>query len=485
MITRLSRLLRKNLIFGPSNNSPPPLFAHRREMATQKLIANFFKPVNKRVSGETQDTQVAKKPKIAEEKENAEEGNNAPGSPTRSSAPELNTCLSPEQKDRMQKNKLKAEIKQTSRKFGALHENIGTSWFSALKTEFSKPYFEKLSLFLDGERKRSTIFPPAEQVYSWTHHCELRDVKVVILGQDPYHGPRQAHGLCFSVQKGVPPPPSNRSQIGACLCVDRGLRRTEKTWRPRNIREITSPRYLGPQDFAIKTEFFLDVWAFSPIRPLLRHRAGSAMDTNVDWPSFDAYRRHREAPSYRGPLPKNRTPYLYVISEPLLSTPHQPRRRDSRYPDKRRARYRLPSRRFLLNMYKELESDIEGFERPSHGHLIGWAKQGVLLLNACLSVRAHNANSHKDQGWEKFTDSVIKAVSDRNKGVVFLLWGSYAQKKAAVVDKKKHHLLNTTHPSPLSAHRGFLGCKHFSKCNEILKKQGKKPIDWNYLPLEM
>lgn len=347
MSATLPRLLRKNLIFGPRNISPSPTFTQWREMATQKLIANFFKPVNKRVSGETQDTQVAKKPKISEGKENEKGKNNAPGSPTRSSAPDSNTCLSPEQKDRMQKNKLKAEIKQTSRKFGALHENIGTSWFSALKTEFSKPYFEKLSHFLDGERKKSTIFPPAEQVYSWTHHCELREVKVVILGQDPYHGPRQAHGLCFSVQKGVPPPPS------------------------------------------------------------------------------------------------------------------------------------------LLNMYKELESDIEGFQRPSHGHLIGWAKQGVLLLNACLTVCAHNANSHKDQGWEKFTDSVIKAVSDRNKGVVFLLWGSYAQKKAAVVDKKKHHLLNTTHPSPLSAHRGFLGCKHFSKCNEILKKEGKRPIDWTDLPLEM
>ncbi|XP_042872292.1 uracil-DNA glycosylase-like [Penaeus japonicus] len=347
MLRTLPRLLlRKSLIIGARNNPPRSSLAQEREMATQKLIANFFKPVNKRVTGERDDTQVAKKPKICNEKEN-EENANAPDSPTRSSVPVSNTCLSPEQKERMQKNKLKAEIKQASRKFVALHENIGPSWFTALKSEFSKPYFEKLSSFLEGERKRSTIFPPAEQVYSWTHNCELRDVKVVILGQDPYHGPRQAHGLCFSVQKGVPPPPS------------------------------------------------------------------------------------------------------------------------------------------LLNMYKELEADIEGFQRPSHGHLIGWAQQGVLLLNACLTVRAHNANSHKDQGWEKFTDAVIKAVSDRNKGVVFLLWGSYAQKKAAVVDKKKHHLLNTTHPSPLSAHRGFLGCKHFSKCNEILKKEGKKTIDWKYLPLEI
>ncbi|MPC37823.1 Uracil-DNA glycosylase [Portunus trituberculatus] len=133
-------------------------------------------------------------------------------------------------------------------------------------------------------------------------------------------------------------------------------------------------------------------------------------------------------------------------------------------------------------MYKELEADIPGFVRPSHGFLLGWAKQGVLLLNACLTVQAHQANSHKDKGWEKFTDAVIRTVSQRNRGVVFLLWGSYAQKKAAVVDKKQHHLLNAPHPSPLSAHRGFFGCHHFSKCNQLLQAAGKKPIDWSYLP---
>ncbi|XP_071537847.1 uracil-DNA glycosylase-like [Panulirus ornatus] len=191
--------------------------------------------------------------------------------------------------------------------------------FSPTFLQLLQPYFEKLSNFLEHERSKATIYPPEDQVFSWTRHCDLQDVKVVILGQDPYHGPRQAHGLCFSVQIGVQPPPS------------------------------------------------------------------------------------------------------------------------------------------LLNMYQELESDIPGFVRPSHGHLYGWAKQGVLLLNACLTVKAHKANSHKDQGWETFTDGVIKTVSERNKGVVFLLWGSYAQKKASVVDKRKHHLLNAPHPSPLSAHRGFFG----------------------------
>ncbi|XP_068217448.1 uracil-DNA glycosylase-like [Palaemon carinicauda] len=255
--------------------------------------------------------------------------------------------MSPDQKKRMSGNKLKAEIKLQSKRTPALDSNIGPSWYAALKQEFSKPYFEELSKFLVNKRSQATVYPPADQVFSWTHHTDLEDIKVVILGQDPYHGIGQAHGLCFSVQKGIAPPPS------------------------------------------------------------------------------------------------------------------------------------------LVNMYKELGNDIEGFSRPSHGHLIGWAKQGVLLLNACLTVTAHQANSHKDKGWEKFTDSVIMEISKRNHGVVFLLWGSYAQKKAAVVDKKKHHLLCSTHPSPLSAHRGFLGCKHFSKCNELLKKEGKKPIDWGYLPLEL
>ncbi|KAG0724137.1 Uracil-DNA glycosylase [Chionoecetes opilio] len=262
-------------------------------------------------------------------------------SPTRPQPPKGKQGLTPEQKSRMQDNKLKAEIKLQSKKTPALHGSIGHSWYQALKAEFQQPYFEKLSSFLATETQKGTIYPPADQVYSWTQLCGLRDVKVVILGQDPYHGPGQAHGLCFSVPVGTRPPPS------------------------------------------------------------------------------------------------------------------------------------------LLNMYKELETDIQGFVRPPHGLLIGWAKQGVLLLNACLTVQAHKANSHKDQGWEKFTDAVIKTVSQRNKGVVFLLWGSYAQKKAAV---KLHHLLHAPHPSPLSAHRGFFGCKHFSKCNQLLQDAGRKPIEWSYLP---
>ena len=222
--------------------------------------------------------------------------------------------------------------------------NVEESWNEVLKDEFTKPYFIQLSKFVNAERQKGTVYPPEDQVFSWTTFCKVDDVKVVILGQDPYHGPNQAHGLCFSVQKGVPPPPS------------------------------------------------------------------------------------------------------------------------------------------LVNIYKELEKDIDGFKHPGHGTLIGWSKQGVLLLNACMTVEEHKANSHKDRGWEKFTDSVISWLNKNRSGIVFMLWGNYAQKKGAYIDKKKHHILEAVHPSPLSAHRGFLGCKHFSQCNKLLEKDEKTAIDWTSLP---
>jgi len=221
---------------------------------------------------------------------------------------------------------------------------MGNSWRDALKSEFEKDYFKKLSRFLTEERKNKKIYPPENEVFSWTKLHNIRKTKVVIIGQDPYHGPRQAHGLCFSVCPGVTPPPS------------------------------------------------------------------------------------------------------------------------------------------LKNIYKELETDIEGFKTPEHGHLIGWSSQGVLLLNACLTVVASQANSHKARGWEKFTDAVIKWMNQNLDGVVFVLWGMYAQKKGANINKNKHCVLAGKHPSPLSAHGGFFGCKHFSKANEYLKKKGKKEIDWTYLP---
>jgi len=298
-------------------------------MVGQKPLTAFFKPLN---NGGVKRT-IAQALNIPDTLENKN-----PQQQDSESAP-----LTPDAKKRMLGNRLQAKIKLQHKSTPALHFSIGESWFEAIEPEFKKPYFEKLSEHIVNERSKNTVYPPEDQVWAWTHHIDIQKIKVVIIGQDPYHGPGQAHGLCFSVPKGIRPPPS------------------------------------------------------------------------------------------------------------------------------------------LVNIYKEMAQDIDGFQIPNHGNLTGWAKQGVLLLNACLTVRAHAANSHKDKGWELLTSSVIKWISDNSNGVVFLLWGSYAQKKAEVVNKKNHHLLYAPHPSPLSAHRGFLGCKHFSKCNELLLKQGNAVIDWSKL----
>jgi len=217
-----------------------------------------------------------------------------------------------------------------------LHE----SWLDPLRGEFAEPYMAELKRFLLGERERGKhIFPKGSNWFRALNLTPLEDVRVVILGQDPYHGPGQAHGLCFSVPDGVQPPPS------------------------------------------------------------------------------------------------------------------------------------------LVNIYKELESDL-GLARPRHGFLEAWAKQGVLLLNSVLTVEMGRAASHRDQGWERFTDRIIAEVNAKQEPVVFMLWGSYAQKKAAFVDRSRHLVLKAAHPSPLSAHSGFFGCRHFSKANEFLESRGLKPIDW-------
>ncbi|XP_067862160.1 uncharacterized protein [Heptranchias perlo] len=263
------------------------------------------------------------------------EGEEAAAAAAKPSSP-----LSPEQLSRIERNKQAALLRLATRN---VPEGFGESWRKELMMEFAKPYFIKLMGFVALERKRCTVYPPPHQVFMWTETCNICDVKVVILGQDPYHGPNQAHGLCFSVKRPVPPPPS------------------------------------------------------------------------------------------------------------------------------------------LENMYKELQSDIEGFEHPGHGDLTGWAKQGVLLLNAVLTVRAHQANSHKERGWEDFTDAVVSWLNNNRDGVVFMLWGAYAQRKGSAIDRTRHHVLQAVHPSPLSAHRGFFGCKHFSRTNEFLKKSGKAPINWKLL----
>ena len=219
-----------------------------------------------------------------------------------------------------------------------------TDWNPVLRAELAKPYFAELRTFVDAERTRAEVYPPADEVFAALHLTPYEDVKVLILGQDPYHGPGQAHGLCFSVRPGVDVPPS------------------------------------------------------------------------------------------------------------------------------------------LVNIYAEMESDL-GLPRPDHGCLDAWARQGVLLLNATLTVRARQAASHQRKGWETFTDSVIEAVNAKAERVVFILWGSSARRKKALVDTSRHVVIESPHPSPLSAHRGFFGSRPFSRANEALVAAGREPVDWRIPPL--
>jgi len=217
---------------------------------------------------------------------------------------------------------------------------IEPSWKDVLKDEFGKEYFKQIASHIKTEKSQGkTIYPAGSNIFNAFNTTPIDKIKVVIIGQDPYHGPGQAHGLCFSVQEGVPPPPS------------------------------------------------------------------------------------------------------------------------------------------LINIFKELHDDI-GIPIPDHGCLTHWAEQGVFLLNASLSVRAGEPMSHSKIGWAIFTDQVIKRISETRKHVVFLLWGKFAQEKTSLIDESKHLILRAAHPSPLSAHNGFFGCRHFSKTNEYLVKNGIDPIDW-------
>jgi uracil-DNA glycosylase len=216
---------------------------------------------------------------------------------------------------------------------------IESSWSEKLKPEFSKEYFSNLSSFVKEEYRTNTIYPPGGLIFNAFNLCPFNKVKAVILGQDPYHGPGQAHGLCFSVREGVDLPPS------------------------------------------------------------------------------------------------------------------------------------------LLNIFKEIESDL-GYKPAQTGDLTRWASQGVLLLNATLTVRAHLAGSHQRKGWEQFTDSVVSILNSDRDNLVFFLWGAYAQKKGGSIDRSRHLVLESVHPSPLSATRGFFGNRHFSRCNTYLIEKGIAPIDW-------
>lgn len=214
-----------------------------------------------------------------------------------------------------------------------------TDWNPLLRGEFEKPYWASLQTFVEGERKQHAVYPARENVFAALHHTSYADTKVLILGQDPYHGPNQAHGLCFSVQHGVPPPPS------------------------------------------------------------------------------------------------------------------------------------------LVNIFKELHSDL-GISIPKHGNLQAWAQRGVLLLNTTLTVRAGQAASHQGKGWEAFTDEVIRVVNEK-PFVVFVLWGAHARKKKLLIDTDRHAIIESAHPSPLSAHNGFFGSRPFSKINGALLAAGMSDIDWS------
>ena len=219
---------------------------------------------------------------------------------------------------------------------------LGNDWDNILADEWSKPYYRQLHDFLKSEYSKTRIYPDMYDIFNALKYTSFENTRAVIIGQDPYHGPGQAHGLCFSVKKGVPLPPS------------------------------------------------------------------------------------------------------------------------------------------LINIYKEITDDL-GVAMPQHGDLTGWARQGVLLLNTVLTVRAGQPNSHKDKGWEIFTDRVISELDRKETPVVFLLWGANAEKKARVITNPIHKKLITVHPSPFSAYRGFFGCRHFSKANKILSESGQEPIKWDEL----
>ncbi|MCH5244419.1 MAG: uracil-DNA glycosylase [Lentimicrobiaceae bacterium] len=221
-----------------------------------------------------------------------------------------------------------------------VNPQIEPGWLEVLRPQFEAPYFAELKRFLVEEKQSQTVYPPGKLIFNAFNSTPFDSVKVVLIGQDPYHEPGQAEGLCFSVPDGCPFPPS------------------------------------------------------------------------------------------------------------------------------------------LVNIFKEIQQDL-GIDFPRSGHLAKWARQGVFLLNATLTVRAHQAGSHQKRGWETFTDAVIRCLSQHKNGLVFLLWGSFAQAKASLIDTGKHYILKAVHPSPLSAYRGFFGCRHFSQTNAILQQQGLEPIDWN------
>ncbi|XP_065289296.1 uracil-DNA glycosylase-like isoform X2 [Dermacentor albipictus] len=380
-------------------------------MPGQRQISAFFKPL----------ATPPKQPKRLLSTEDAEQ----PIKKLRSEgSPENKTvCLAID----IEKKRLMAKVKLQSRATPIVPADIGLSWFGALEQEFTKEYFVKLNSFVQEERRKFTVYPSHENVFSWTKSCEVNK-------SAPQH-PLLRSPMISSTSPGSSP---------TTLCLPQISSGTRTALLPPGVLF----RYNGRLRHGVKededghlglarTGYHLGLWLCCSCKYSVR----------VVILGQDPYHNPGQAHGLAFSVPKG-------VAIPMS----------------------------LLNMYKELANDIPGFQQPSHGNLTGWAQQGVLLLNACLTVRMNTPNSHKDRGWENLTDAVIRHLNKQCSNLVFLLWGAYAQKKGSIIDRKKHQVLQCAHPSPLSASRGFFGCCHFSKANEYLTKHHKQPIDWSCLP---
>ena len=306
--------------------------------------------------------------------------------------------------------------------------SLPSSWRAHLGGEFEKDYMRKLRAFLASEEQAGkVIYPPIPQLFNAFELTPFEQVKVVILGQDPYHGEGQAHGLCFSVQPGVRPPPSLKNifkEINSELGVEFADSGCLTSWAEQGVFLLNSV--------------------------LTVEHAKAGAHQGKGWERFTDCAIGMLNP-YHG---EGQAHGLCFSVQPGVRPP--------------------PS---LKNIFKEINSEL-GVEFADSGCLTSWAEQGVFLLNSVLTVEHAKAGAHQGKGWERFTDCAIGMLNEQHNGLVFLLWGKYAQSKASMIDPVKHRVLMSAHPSPFSAHRGFMGNGHFSQANDYLLSQGKTTIDW-------
>ena len=346
---------------------------------------------------------------------------------------------------------------------------LSGEWLEALKGEFHQPYYAKLYKTVMQEYQTHKIFPPADDMFNAFHFTPLSQVKVVILGQDPYHNDGQAHGLCFSVKRDVEIPPSLvniyqelHDDLG-CYIPDNGY--LEK-WARQGVlmlntvltvraHQANSHRGIGWEQFTDAAIGILNEQD-RPIVFLLWGRPAQMKKSMLTNPKHLILEAPHPSPlsAYRGFFGCRHFSKTneFLIQNGLESIDWQ-----------------------IEN--KELHDDL-GCYIPDNGYLEKWARQGVLMLNTVLTVRAHQANSHRGIGWEQFTDAAIGILNEQDRPIVFLLWGRPAQMKKSMLTNPKHLILEAPHPSPLSAYRGFFGCRHFSKTNEFLIQNGLESIDW-------